>query len=105
MLNRHLVWKKVGFVSALAIVLAAGGWLLNYEGATFSLIDSAKAAESKGKGGAKSLKGKRSGYKGLRSGKKDIDALLAEEGEEDSRRLGSSAMGGCSGQGRQAGRR
>lgn len=86
MLNRHLDWKKVGYVSTLAIVLAAGGWLLNYEGATFSLISSAKAAEPKGKGGGKSLKGKHSGYKGLRSGKKDIDALLAEEGEEDSDR-------------------
>jgi len=85
MLNRQLVWKKVGYVSALAIALVAGAWLLNYEGATISLIDSAKAAEQKGKGG-KSLKGKRSGYKGLRSGKKDIDSLLAEDGEEDSDR-------------------
>ena len=81
-----MVWKKLGFVSTLATVLVAGGWLLNYEGATFSLIDTAKAADTKGKGGGKSLKGKRSGYKGLRSGKKDIDALLAEEGEEDSDR-------------------
>ena len=85
MLNGHLVWKKLGFVAALATVLVAGGWLLNYEGATFSLIDTAKAAEPKGKGG-KSLKGKRSGYKGLRSGKKDIDALLSEDEGEDSDR-------------------
>lgn len=85
MLNRHLDWKKVGSVSGLSIALVVGAWLLNYEGGNFSLINTAKAAEHKGKGG-KSLKGKRSGYKGLRSGKKDIDAILSEDEGEDSDR-------------------
>ena len=86
MLNRHLDWKKLGFVSAVAVALAAGAWLMSYEGASFSLINTAKAAEQKGKGGGKGLKGKRSGNKGLRSGKKDIDALLSEDEGEDSDR-------------------
>ena len=86
MLNRHLDWKKLGFVSAVAVALAAGAWLMSYEGASFSLINTAKAAEQKGKGGGKGLKGKGSGNKGLRSGKKDIDALLSEDEGEDSDR-------------------